>query len=129
MEAVNRVFTYGILQDYYKRHDGVKLISTDVRPRQKYDMRSFGAPAITPNDQGYHVNGTLLEADAKSLRMFDGIESVYDHEGGKGGYYNRVIREMDDGTEAFVYEVPQERTRSAPNVSPGKDGFLQWGRG
>ena len=125
---MNRVFTYGILQNYHEKYEGVSLISTEVRPKQKYDMRAYSAPLITPNDQGHHVNGTLLEADKDALKLFDRCEGISDHEGGRGGFYNRVVREMNDGSEAFVYEVPQNRTGTKPNVHPGEDGRLQWKR-
>ena len=120
MEKMNRVFTYGILQSYHKDYKGVHLVSEDVYPKQRYEMGVSGFPLITPNDRGHHVRGTLLEVNDNALRMFDGIE-------GEGRFYNRVEREMNDGTKAFVYEIPRERRGNRKfDKKPGQDGFLKW---
>ena len=126
---MNRVFTYGILQDTHLNSKNITLISTNVRPIQKYEMRSNYYPQITPNDEGHHVKGTLLEVNDSGLRYFDGIEGVYDFDSGKGSSYNRVVREMNDGSEAFVYEVPREKVWSRPPQNPeGEEELLIWRR-
>ena len=126
---MNRVFTYGILQEKHLGSKNITLISTDVRPKQKYEMRSSGYPQITPNDEGHHVKGTLLEVDDYHLRYFDGIEGVYDFDSGKGRHYNRVVREMNDGSEAFVYEVPKDKVWNQPAQQPeGEEELLIWRR-
>ena len=113
------LFTYGILQSMSDPQ--AEIVSKDMHPEERYEMRRTGFPLIKRNPEGHFVKGVLFRIH--NLAIFRRTDSIE----GEGSFYHRILRRMK-GTDlhAWVYEILEDKLFRGDPVAPDGNGFLIW---